>query len=234
MGRKKLIVIFITSFFVLSMAGTAIYLGTYHKIHPRQPAEYPRHDPGDPVDLILMLMETANIAFNPPKRLNIDDKHELNLILSFKDTIEQLKEIISYNEDIAEGYSIKATNRMEANLMCYEEEFAILNVTPEVQAVSKEKLTEWKWIISPKKAGKYTLYLSIYALIEVNGRETPRSIKTFKKEIKVTVTGFQRITVFLCNNWKWLWSFILIPLGGWLWKRKKHNNEKTTQTTKTV
>jgi hypothetical protein len=61
--------------------------------------------------------------------------------------------------------------------------FQITAITPEVQAVSKIQETEWKWEIHPKKEGKHKLHLTLTALLEIDGRSTPRTIRTFDKVI---------------------------------------------------
>jgi hypothetical protein len=108
---------------------------------------------------------------------------------------------------------------MEARLTGYM--FNITAITDEIQAVSESHNTEWRWEIHPKEEGKHSLHLTLTALIEVDGHSTPRAIRTFDKIIEVTVTRTQKLFNFFKNNWQWVWTAILIPIMGWLWKRKK-------------
>ena len=48
-----------------------------------------------PVDKALREMELANVAFNAPSIINIDDATKIELKLSLSDTIEQLKQYIT-------------------------------------------------------------------------------------------------------------------------------------------
>ena len=184
------------------------------------PVEIAAPDPKPPgnVDRLLNEMEFGAIAFNAPTNINIDDSPQIQLILSLAETVEKLKKAIT-EEGKKVGATIKVSDRMEARLSGYM--FQITAITPETQAVSKYQRTEWKWEIHPKEEGKHKLHLTLTALLEIDGRSTPRAIRTFDKVIEVNVTTTQKIMLFFKNNWQWLWAAILVPIAGWLWKRKK-------------
>ena len=178
----------------------------------------PDSSPTSNVDRLLNKMEFGAIAFNAPKNINIDDAPQIQLILSLANTVEELKNAIA-EEGEKIGASIKVSDRMEARLSGYM--FQITAITPEIQAISKLQKTEWKWEVHPKKEGKHRLHLTLTALLEIDGRSSPRTIRTFDKIIEVDVTTTQKISIFFKNNWKWLWAAILVPIAGWLWKRRK-------------
>lgn len=170
------------------------------------------------VDRLLDKMELGAIAFNVPTNINIDDFSQVQLILSLTKTVEKLKLSITEKGEKV-GAAIKVSRRMEARLSSYM--FQITAITPEIQVISSGEQTEWKWEIHPKKAGRHQLHLTLTALLEVDGHSTPRAIRTFQKIIEVNVTTTQKIKFFFNNNWQWLWAAILVPVAGWLWKRKK-------------
>ena len=177
----------------------------------------PSHDPLRNVDKLLNKMEFGAIAFNAPGSINIEDSPQIQLILSLAETTEKLKKsIIEEGEKI--GATIRVSGRMEARLSDYM--FQITAITPEIQAVSKGHRTEWKWEIHPKEEGQHKLHLTLTALLEIDGHSTPRAIRTFSKLIEVDVTTTQKTGMFFKNNWQWLWAAILVPVVGWLWKRR--------------
>jgi hypothetical protein len=94
--------------------------------------------------------------------------------------------------------------------------------------VSKGHRAEWNWEIHPKEQGQHRLHLTLTALLETDGRSTPRAIRTFSKNIEVNVTTTQQIGIFVKNNWQWLWAAILVPIAGWLWKRRKKQLTNTS------
>jgi len=185
---------------------------------PESMAPPPDPSPPSNVDKLLNEMEFGAIAFNAPTNINIDESPQIQLLLSLASTVEELKQSIA-EEGEKVGATIKVSDRMEARLSGYM--FQITAITPEVQAVSKIQETEWKWEIHPKKEGKHKLHLTLTALLEIDGRSTPRTIRTYDKVIEVNVTATQKISQFFKNNWQWLWAAILLPVAGWLWKRRK-------------
>ena len=193
-----------------------------------RPAELPKARPPEPlgdVDRLLEEMELGTIAFNVPANINIDDSPQIQLILSLAETIEKLKQSIS-GEGEKVGATIRVSDRMEARLSGYM--FQITAITPEIQAVSKRQQTEWKWEVQPKKEGRHKLHLTLAALLEVDEHSTPRVIRTFDKIIVVNVTMTKKIGLFIKNNWQWLWAAILVPVVGWLWKRRKKQLTNTS------
>jgi hypothetical protein len=189
------------------------------------PVSLPPPEPLGDVDRLLEEMEFGTIAFNAPTNINIDDSPQIQLILSLAETVEKLKQSIT-EEGEKVGATIRVSDRMEARLSGYM--FQITAITPEIQAVSRRQQTEWKWEIHPKKEGKHRLHLTLTALLEIDGHSTSRAIRTFDKIIEVNVTATQKVGLFFKNNWQWLWAAILVPVAGWLWKRKKKRLTNTS------
>jgi len=193
-------------------------------IEPPVPGDVDRAEPAPSasnipaaVDKALRAMASANIAFNVPASLNLDEGSQVQLILSLTNTIAELKDAIAAAGE-KQGASIKVSNRMEASLTGYH--FQITEITPKIQAVSSELPTHWRWEIHPKKTGLHNLHLTLTAHLEVDGQDTPRVITTFDKKIEVTVTPGQQFSRFFSNNWQWLWAAVLVPLLTWYWQRK--------------
>ncbi len=182
-------------------------------------------EPLSEVDRLLDEMEFGTIAFNTPTKINIDASFQIQLILSLAATVEELKQSIK-KEGKRVGAKIKVSDKMEARLTGYM--FQITAITPEIQAVSRAQQTEWKWEIHPKEEGQHELHLTITAHLDVNGEIIPRKIKTFDRIIAVDVTATQKAKLFFENNWQWLWAAILVPVIGWLWKRKKKQPTNTS------
>jgi len=184
---------------------------------PAESASALPDNPFESVDRALEQMQFGNVAFNVPTNMNLYDTASVQLLLSLETPSEELEKMIEA-EGLIEGARIQVSNRMEARLSGAD--FSITAVTPEVQAVSRNVTTEWKWDVKPVSEGKRYLHLTLSALINVDGASTPRAIRTFDKTIEVEVTWQQKASLFIENNWQWLWAVILAPVAGWLWKRR--------------
>ena len=172
------------------------------------------------VDRLLGEMKWGRIVFNAPADINIDDSPTIQLILSLTETVEKLKQSIT-GEGEKIGADIKVHDKMEAHLSGHM--FKITAITPEIQGVSKNQQTEWRWEIFPEDVGTHDLHLTLSAILLINGESTPRTIKTFDKIIEVNVTGKQWTLRFWTSNWKWLLGTLLFPLVLFLWTRRKNS-----------
>ncbi len=191
------------------------------------------------VDRLLQQMPTGNITYNVPPTMVQGEPHQIHLLMSPSQSLEDLKKQLQNrvqgNESL-EGAQIKIAERMQASLT--GPDFDIAPGEPQVQPVSSVEPTEWQWTVTPKKAGLLELRLDLYALLILkDGPPIPRKIRTFDKTIKVRVTPLQLVSGFVQGNWQWLWAAVLVPFVGWLWtKRKKHKGERksglSTKTTK--
>jgi hypothetical protein len=139
--------------------------------------------------------------------------------------LEKLKQSIT-EEGKKVGATIKVSDRMEAHLT--GPMFQITAITPEIQAVSKYQQTEWRWQIHPKKEGKHELYLTLTALLDIDGHSTPRAIRTFESVIEVNVTAKQKLGSFFKKNWQWLLgSPIVLGLMTWFVARLRRIRRST-------
>ncbi len=178
-----------------------------------------------PVDLILQTMKWGNIAFNAPTSMKFDETPRIKLLLGIKQTIEELKQDIKVeiekkhlSGDIDVARIKVAPLIMQALLE--GSSFEIKPITPNEQPISSEVTTEWQWEIIPKSAGENILNLTLNAKLPIDGNSTYRTIRTFRKEIRVDVTGLEQTKNFIKDNWQWLWTAIFVPVGAFLWKKR--------------
>ena len=81
--------------------------------------------------------------------------------------------------------------------------------------------TEWRSEVMPQPEGKHNLHLTLTAIIDVDGRQTQRSIRTLDRDIEIYVTWKLSLEGFFKKNWQWLWAAVLLPLFGWGCKKWK-------------
>jgi hypothetical protein len=181
------------------------------------------------VDRVLMNMAQANVAFNAPSSMVLNETKIIHLILDARRSIEELRSMIVEGGDVGSDV-VRISDRMEARLTGHS--FQITAITSEIQAVSKTLPTEWKWELRPIEPGDQYLHVTLSAFIDPGNGLAPRVIRTFDKLIHVKVQWHKRLTAFAQENWQWLWATLLVPAAGWVWKIR--NSRKTTQGKKTL
>jgi hypothetical protein len=138
------------------------------------------------VDRFLEGLVEAGLAFNVPGPMHVGDVEGIHVVLSPSADREELVAAIE-EEGRREFHTIRVSDLMEAKLEGLG--FDITPKEPQTQPVSGEQPTEWRWQVKAKDTGLQALYLTLSAVIVVNGTERRRKIDTFKKEILVEVTA---------------------------------------------
>jgi hypothetical protein len=173
------------------------------------------------VDSLLAELPLANIAFNAPKTLRVDDTAVIQLLLSGGQSVDELQRQITELGE-TEGATIKVSDVMEARLTGLG--FDIQPITPDRQIVGGEGVTQWKWEIDPTKTGRQRLHLSLSAVITYKGSQSPRTVRTFERTLSITnvpSSPSRGLRDFVSDNWQFLLSTLVIPLGLWLLHRRK-------------
>jgi hypothetical protein len=173
------------------------------------------------IDRALEALPLGSIAFNVSTAMTLNRSNDVHLLLSpsmsVEDLQKQLVERLS-RETKVEGIEIRIAPRMEARLSGTN--FSILALTPEVQPVTWKEPTEWQWEVRPTEAGNQALHLTLTAILQIEGKDSTRAIRTFDRDIQVQVTWPQRISGFATENWQWLWTTVAVPIALWLWRKR--------------
>lgn len=107
--------------------------------------------------------------------------------------------------------SIKTSSRMQVELVDPGEDvFTIKPITTQKQIIDSS-YTEWRWSVTPKKSGDYSLDLVVSIIIGDDVKQTVLSDRIWiKTNTRATVKKFWY------ENWKWSFEKILIPLVAWI------------------
>jgi hypothetical protein len=193
------------------------------------PAPEPTPAPPDfaAIDRTLEALPLGSIAFNVSTAMTLNGSEEVDLLLSPSMSVEELqKQLLERlsRETTVEGIEIRIAPRMEARLSGTN--FSILALTPEIQPVTWKEPTEWRWEVRPTEAGSQALHLTLTAILQIEGRDSTRALRTFDRDIEVHVTWPQRINGFAAENWQWLWTTVAVPIALWIWgKRRRRKRE---------
>lgn len=91
--------------------------------------------------------------------------------------------------------------------------------SPTIQKIDpfKAEKLSWAWYVEPKAVGKreLTMTISSYSSTDSDGA---RLLRQFCWPIEVEQGYLAVLARFIGNNWQWLWTFILIPIGRYLVK----------------
>ena len=182
----------------------------------RPPSDSPPLFRVSSVDRALKSLTPANIAFNTPTELHLGEQTQVELAVSRRQAIEQLKKLIEAAGK-KEGATIKVSDVMVATLSGLR--FDIQRISDARQPVAETGVTEWSWTVEPTAAGTRSLHLTLTALIDVDGTEETFTVKTYDRMWTVAVPWPDRVTGFAGSNWQWLWTAILLPVVGLVWRR---------------
>lgn len=168
---------------------------------------------GNMADDVLARMGKANIAFNAPEKIEIGMNSQVQLLMSVEDEIAELEAQIT-EPGVVVSARVSVSQTMRATLKGTG--FTITAVTDEEQIIPTTERSEWLWNVKPTSGGTQVLQLTLTAVLDVDGKQAKRTIKTFQKEIEVEVPYSFLLSEFVSNNWQWLWSALLVPVGGWI------------------
>jgi hypothetical protein len=181
------------------------------------------------VDRILKSLDCGNIAFNSPEEMNVGESKTIRLILSGNQSIQAIETALKKDlgkKDKIFSTPVRISEFMKADLSASESDFKIESWSEPQQAISTNESTEWSWKVTPKKAGKRDIHLKLSVIVKVFDQTSPRTVQIFDKYINVKVTTAQMLSMFISDNWQWLWTTILIPLAPFVWNGSQNRKEK--------
>lgn len=190
------------------------------------------------IDKIIENLENANIAFNAPESLKVDESWSILLLVSTGQTTDSLRaELTSILNDktkvgVVIVEEVKVSEEIEASLTGFG--FTLKPVTQIRQLVKEKGYTRWEWIIKGEVTGRQVLYLTINAIIDYKGIQKTQTIQTFRKEIFIYIKSSTAFISFLSKNISWIagicGSIFSLLLGYYLShlgdRRKKRKEKK--------
>ena len=186
------------------------------------------------IDSILQQSINASIAYNKPQSMLLDETTTIELLLNPSLSPQALSTQVTAGGLVASA-SVQVTPRMKATLLSDDPQaFSIQPVQddPE-QLVSGTETTRWAWQVTARKSGTQRLTLILYRLIQFQGQDYWREVKSYQDNIDVKVSMAQRI-----SSWDWEWiagillTALLIP-AFWRWmdqRRKKAAEDPNKKT----
>lgn len=180
------------------------------KNEPTKPAAY--------ADITEQLYN-ASMAFDVANTTLMGERLKAQLLINpVKEVEELVNELKSKKARINE--SVEISRIVSATLT--GNDFIITPVTPQKQAISKNRNTEWIWTLEPKTPGDHEISLDIAAVVRIDGESTEYHIVTFSRNVDVKVKPVDEVLKFIKSYWQWLFTVLLLPVGKyWLTRKKK-------------
>ena len=167
---------------------------------------------------------SASIAFNAPQAMQFDETAQVDVLLSLTEPIDTLQQAL-VNKGARYGFQIQTGPQLEVTLVpARKSAFEVIALGPAVQAIHPTERTRWSWTVTPLEAGKQEVFLTFTALFQLKGARGKRTFKTFEHTITVEVTPWKRVKVFGKNNWQWLWTVLLVPIGGYVLRKVRRKS----------
>jgi hypothetical protein len=213
------------SFIIVVIAAVVLFawitLGTREQVQPPPQDGQPTPVSFSDVDQALQALAPATIAFNAPPAMRFGESRPVGVLVSLTMTqqalVDELRRRVPRGGEIA-GENIDVSPFLEVRLSGGEG-FDVVSISPARQAVAERSPTEWRWNVTPRRGGVQHLHLTVDAILLLRGESVPRMMRTFDHTISVQISLPQRTRLFVADHWQWLATTLLIPLGGYLWRR---------------
>ena len=159
------------------------------------------------------LKNLSNVAFNTPEKMRLNETQHIQFLLSPNVSTGELAGRIEEEGKVETRAGVRTSDRVEAVLT--GSGFKITELTPKEQDISLDATepVAWKWEIKALEGGPQRLDLTLNSVVPREGVVTRRSVRSFDATILIDVTLQDRITTFVGNNWQWLWTTLLVPVG---------------------
>lgn len=141
-------------------------------------------------------------------------------------------------EDLAHGLEaggVKEQDRIPVSAsmrvsLFGEPYFVVKPLSEEEQIVAKKGFSEWAFTVIPQKRGKWPLHLQVSAVIHAPwGGDKFRTYPVKDEVIQVKVTFWGAVGDFVADNWQWLWTTVLVPVGLWGLTRFRRRRKAGTE-----
>lgn len=198
-------------------AGASATIASAHASYPESTSAEAADELSE-LDRKLAKLQLGSIAFNTPESIPYGDAATIELLASLKEAEAALREAVRGDGPV-DSARVQLGDRMEARLTGTG--FRIEAITPEMQALSQQQRTQWRWEIEPTRPDDLELHLTLSAIFRIEGESVTRTIQTFERTIFVDVPLAKRVQNFVAGNYQFVGSAIIVPVVGGLYHRHR-------------
>ncbi len=149
------------------------------------------------IQQILSKYRSAKLSFNIPDSMWLEKSYQIVLLVSTgmagELLVSHLISQIGKTHEVGSLYtdSVRVSTKLEAHLN--GQDFSITPITSIQQVIFEDKPTKWEWIVTPRKSGSKTLFLTLNAFCFFQEQEITQTIETYRRPIIVHVKMTSRI-----------------------------------------
>lgn len=172
-------------------------------------------------------LKSASMAFNVDNKFNVEETGKAKVIIDFSKKVEELKKDLERSGkagSITGGATVQVSKVVIANIVAPG--LTVTPITPNEQVVLESEPTTWMWDLKADKPGTYSVRITLTASIIIDGRATNKFLRVHEETVTIEITPRQRVMEVVTKNWQWAFSSLLVPLGVWLWKRRKRRSTR--------
>ena len=162
------------------------------------------------------------MAFNVDNKFNVRETGQAKVVIDFSKQLDELKNELSKSGksgSITGGATVQVSKVVIANVIAPG--LTVTPITPTEQVVLQTTPTVWLWDLKATEPGIYHVRITLTASIIIDGRATNRFLQMHDETVVIEIRPEQRALDIIKQHWQWAFSSLLVPLGVWLWKRRK-------------
>jgi len=170
-------------------------------------------------------LRPGSAAFTTPEKLGPTETAEVEFLVTPGQSVTEAKSQLT-EAGTQEGAPVQVSDYMRADLTGKDFDIVRVGDGDGRKIVLPDRATRWQWEITPRRTGVLRLHMTLTALVKVAGDTRELEIVTFKRTLSIHVAWPTKVKNFVDDNWKWLWTTIVVPAGVWAFdrrRRSKHN-----------
>lgn len=211
---------------ILTLAFTTIFL--FDLINIPSPEEIQRTErleyQIENIKAVWDILPKGIITFNSPKEMHqgVKERVEVRVSKNISGLSEFLMMRLKSRDEREPPYEeIKIAPQMTVELLGDEKNFEIKPLFTISKQAFVGDYIQWEWDVIPLKSGNQTLFLCIYAVIEIpDYPEKYVKLPVMEKEIYVNIDYGYVASSFIFQEWKWILSAITGLVGYYIGRRR--------------
>jgi hypothetical protein len=170
----------------------------------------------------------GKVDVNHPTAMKVNQTGTVYVRISRDQQADLTKDLAGNgNSDLKDSLPVSTSMKVDIKS---DSNFKVESLDSREQLITSSGYTQWSFAVTPLQSGSLPLHVRISAIISANGVQKNKDFPVKDETIQVSVSPVAVVEGFVSNNWQWLWSTFVIPIGAWILHRrrkKKTSNGKS-------